>query len=54
VIAGAVQETTEDVFRKDEASTPVGASGTVAGVMESDGSEALLVPARFVAVTVNV
>ena len=34
--------------------TPVGAPGTVRGVTEEEAGEALLVPALFVAVTVNV
>ena len=36
------------------ADTLVGAFGTVAGVTEFDALEAVLVPAEFVAVTVNV
>jgi hypothetical protein len=36
------------------ASTPVGAPGTVEGVAVFEAFDALLVPALFVAVTVNV
>jgi len=36
------------------ASTPVGAGGTVDGVAVFEAFEAVLVPALFVAVTVNV
>jgi len=51
--AGAVQETRARCVPA-VAVTPVGESGTVRGVAESDGSEAALVPWAFVAVTVTV
>jgi hypothetical protein len=51
---GEVQVIVDCVFSKELAITPVGAVGTVDGVTEFEASEALLVPALFVAVTVNV
>ena len=50
---GAVQEIVERVDSAPVAATPVGAVGTVDGVAVFEASEALLVPALFVAVTVN-
>jgi hypothetical protein len=52
--AGAVHDTFDWVDSNEVAATPVGALGTVDGVAEFDATEAALVPARFVAVTVNV
>ena len=53
--AEAVQPT-EAVVADDVADTvaPVGTLAVVAGVAAADGLEATLVPAEFVAVTVNV
>jgi len=42
------------VDSNEVAATPVGAFGTVDGVAGFDALEVALVPARFVAVTVNV
>lgn len=50
---GALQETTADVLPRS-AVTPVGIPGTVRGVTALDATDALLVPAAFAAVTVNV
>ena len=52
--AGAVHDTTDWVLAYDVPDTDVGAPGTVAGVAGADGADATLVPARLVAVTVNV
>ena len=52
--AGAVHDTTDWVLAFDVAVTLVGAPGAVAGVAAAEGDEATLVPAEFVAVTVNV
>jgi hypothetical protein len=54
LLAGAVHDTVDWVDSSDVAETPVGAPGTVDGVAEFDATEAALVPALFVAVTVNV
>jgi hypothetical protein len=54
VLAGAVQDTTDDAFPAPEPDTPVGAPGTVDGVTAADADEAEPVPLAFVAVTVNV
>ena len=51
---GAVQVIVERPDSPAEATTLIAAPGTVAGVALFDGSDALLVPARLVAVTVNV
>ena len=51
--AGAVQLTVADAFPAT-ADTAVGAPGTVMGTTTFDGVDAALVPAAFVAVTVNV
>ena len=51
--AGAVHETTAETS-VGVADTSVGVSGTIAGVIGVDGSEAILVPREFVAVTVKV
>jgi hypothetical protein len=51
--SGASQVTVDTVESNDVPATPVGAPGTVDGVARFEGSEASLVPARFVAVTVN-
>ena len=51
---GAVQETTEEPLALEVAMTLVGAPGAVAGVAEAEAIDAELVPAAFVAVTVNV
>ncbi len=53
VFAGALHDTTTCVLPLTPL-TPVGASGSVAGVTAADAVEAVLVPALFVAVTVNV
>ena len=53
-VAGAVHDTFDWVDSNEVAETPVGATGTVDGVAAFDATEAALVPARFVAVTVNV
>jgi hypothetical protein len=50
---GAVQETTTDES-PNAPDTPVGAPGSVAGTTALDALDAELVPAAFVAVTVNV
>jgi hypothetical protein len=51
---GAVQETADDAFRFDVASTAVGAPGAEAGTAAADAAEATDVPLTLVAVTVNV
>jgi len=51
---GAVQVIVERVDKAPVAATPVGAVGTVDGVAVFEASDAPLVPALFVAVTVNV
>jgi hypothetical protein len=51
--SGAVQETRAEALA-GVATTPVGGSGTVAGVTGDDGVEAGPVPTAFVAVTVKV
>jgi hypothetical protein len=53
-VTGAVHDTFDWVDSNEVAATPVGAPGTVDGVAEFDATEAALVPALFVAVTVNV
>ncbi len=50
---GALHDTTDDAFATVP-DTPVGTPGVVRGVTELDATDALLVPAAFVAVTVNV
>ena len=52
--AGAVQEIIEVVFWFDEASTMVGAPGTVDGIATADAEDSVKVPLAFVAATVNV
>jgi len=52
--AGAVHDTTDWVLANEVAVTDVGAPGRVAGVAGAEGDEGELVPARLVAVTVNV
>jgi len=52
--AGAVQVIVERPDSAPVARTPLAAPGTVDGVAVFDGSDAVLVPALFVAVTVNV
>jgi hypothetical protein len=52
--AGAVHDTFDWFDSNEVAATPVGADGTVDGVAVFEGSDALPVPALFVAVTVNV
>jgi len=52
--AGAVHDTFDWVDSNEVAETPVGAPGTVDGVAEFDATDTAPVPARFVAVTVNV
>jgi hypothetical protein len=54
LLAGAVHDTVDWVDSSDVAATLEGAPGTADGVAEFESSEALPVPARFVAVTVNV
>jgi hypothetical protein len=54
LLTGVVHDTTDCWFAYDDASTDVGAAGTVEGVAVFESSEALLVPALFVAVTVKV
>jgi len=51
---GAVQVIVERVDSAPVPATPVGAVGTVDGVAVFEAFDALLVPALFVAVTVNV
>ena len=51
--AGAVHETTAEISL-GVADTSVGVSGTIAGVIGVDGSEDILVPREFVAVTMKV
>ncbi len=53
VLPGAVQVTVA-LASPAIAETPVGAPGTSAGTIATDATEAVLVPAAFVAVTVNV
>jgi hypothetical protein len=53
LLSGAVQETTDKPFSPFVADTDVGAPATVDGIALFDASEAALVPAAFVAVTVN-
>ena len=53
-LLGAVQDTTDCRFALDEASTAVGALGTVDGTAAADAAEATELPLAFVAVTVNV
>ena len=52
--AGAVHVIVERPDSAPVAPTPLAAFGTVDGVAVFEGSDALLVPALFVAVTVNV
>ena len=52
--AGAVHDTTEEALAPEVADTPVGASGTVAGVAGAEAVDASPVPMALVAVTVNV
>ena len=52
--AGAVHDTFDWVDSNEVAATPVGADGTAEGVAEFDATDAAPMPARFVAVTVNV
>jgi len=47
--AGAVHETTEEMFAFELAVTLVGAPGVVAGVVAVDGFEMTLVPAALIA-----
>ena len=54
LLDGAVQVTTDWVLAYEVPETAVGAVGTVAGVAGADAADGLLVPARLVAVTVNV
>jgi hypothetical protein len=54
VLAGAVQDRTDDAFAAPVALTAVGAPGTVEGTTAADADEAEPVPDTFVAVTVNV
>ena len=51
---GVVQLTIELPLSPEVAVTPVGAPGTPIGVAVGEGTEAVPVPALFVAVTVNV
>jgi len=51
--AGSVQFTLTEPFPRI-ADTPVGGSGTVAGVTGADTDEAVLFPTEFVAYTLNV
>jgi hypothetical protein len=51
---GAVQLTVDWVFSNEVAPTPVGVPGTVDGIAVFEDADALLLPALFVAVTVNV
>ena len=53
LLEGAVQETTTCVL-PNTPDTPVGAPGTVAGMIAVEAEDAAPVPAAFVAVTVNV
>ena len=53
LLAGAFQETIAVVLPLT-AVTPVGASGTVAGITAGEGADAAEVPTAFVAVTVKV
>jgi hypothetical protein len=53
LLEGAVHDTTEEPFSPFVAETAVGAPATVDGIALFDASEAALVPATFVAVTVN-
>ena len=52
--AGAVHDTTLCAFAPLVPDTLVGTPGNIYGVAELDSLDALLVPAAFVAVTVNV
>ena len=54
LLAGALHDTVDWVDSSDVAVTREGASGAAEGTALLDGSEALPVPAGFVAVTVNV
>jgi hypothetical protein len=54
LLAGAIHDTTDWVDSNDVPATPVGAPAITDGITVFDGSDALLIPARFVAVTVNV
>jgi hypothetical protein len=54
LLAGAIHDTTDWVDSNDVPATPVGAPAIADGITVFDGSDALLIPARFVAVTVNV
>ena len=51
---GAVQDTIDETLLADEASTVVGAPGTVDGTAPAEAAEETEVPLGFVAVTVNV
>jgi len=51
---GAVHDTFDCVDSNEVAATPLAAPGTVDGVAVFEGSDAMPVPALFVAVTVNV
>jgi hypothetical protein len=53
LLAGAVHETLAEPLCA-VAETPVGASGTVAGMTAADGKDAALLPAVLVATTVKV
>jgi hypothetical protein len=50
---GAVHDTLAEPF-PGVTKMPVGASGTVAGMIEPDGEDAALLPALFVATTLKV
>jgi hypothetical protein len=52
--AGAVQDTFDETLLAEEASTVVGAPGTVDGIAPAEAAETTEVPLGFVAVTVNV
>ena len=54
VETGAVQDTTDWALPLEDAVTPVGAPGTVAGMAGAEAADAGPVPAELVAVTVNV
>jgi len=54
LLVGAVHETREEPLRFDDAETPVGAFGTVAGTATAELLDEADVPAEFVAVTLNV
>jgi hypothetical protein len=53
LLTGAVHDTAAEAF-PPTADTAVGAPGTVFGVTDADALEATLVPALFLALTVNV